>query len=215
MTQAQSHYRNFDVMNSFDAWDPHTQSVVSARLQGASKQALLTPPEVNTLRSVLGHLLYENRAEVIDFVVAHFEKRLTSQVGEAQREQNVPPEANLVRQGLAAFDAQANLRHGKRFAECDIQQQFGIVAGLQHGHWEVAQLPDLVLLPQKILFKKLLGLAVEAYASHPTIWSEMGYAGPAYPRGYYRLELGVTDPWEPRQDDTDGDGPTAKGDGDV
>jgi len=28
------------------------------------------------------------------------------------------------------------------------------------------------------------------------VWSEMGYGGPAYPRGYYRIEAGVTDPWE-------------------
>ena len=49
---------------------------------------------------------------------------------------------------------------------------------------------------QKEFFETLLALAVEAYASHPAVWSEMGYGGPRYPRGYYRIEAGVTDPWE-------------------
>ncbi|KQX56587.1 hypothetical protein ASD40_04085 [Paenibacillus sp. Root444D2] len=28
------------------------------------------------------------------------------------------------------------------------------------------------------------------------VWSEIGYAGPAYPRGYVRTQLGQLDPWE-------------------
>lgn len=31
---------------------------------------------------------------------------------------------------------------------------------------------------------------------HPRVWSEIGYAGPAYPRGYVRTQLGQLDPWE-------------------
>lgn len=74
-----------------------------------------------------------------------------------------------------------------------------LIAGLQRGEWHIEGLAEHGALPQKALFKKLLGLAVEAHASHPAVWSEMGYAGPAYPRGYYRIERGLTDPWEPRR----------------
>lgn len=51
-------------------------------------------------------------------------------------------------------------------------------------------------IPQKELFQKLLNLTVEAYYSHPQIWSEIGFGGPAYPRGYVRAQLGHLDPWE-------------------
>ena len=34
------------------------------------------------------------------------------------------------------------------------------------------------------------------YYSHPTAWSEMGFGGPASPRGYVRMELDRRDPWE-------------------
>lgn len=51
-------------------------------------------------------------------------------------------------------------------------------------------------VPQHEFFQKLLTLTVEAYYSHPKVWSGLGYGGPAYPRGYVRTQLGQLDPWE-------------------
>jgi hypothetical protein len=35
-----------------------------------------------------------------------------------------------------------------------------------------------------------------AYYAHPWAWDEIGFGGPAYPRGYMRLEDGDAEPWE-------------------
>lgn len=194
---SRSHYPGFDVMTQQDHWDPHTRRVVAARLQPPRRPTGLKEHEVQTLKAVIGHLLHEDREPLLDFVVAHFHDRLSNSVGEGQREQGVPPEAQLIRNGLAALDAVASQRHGKPFRECSSQEQFQILAPLQQGQLEGTG--PMASIPQKALFKKLLSLAVEAYASHPTVWSEIGYAGPAYPRGYYRIERGLTDPWEARR----------------
>ncbi|MEO8410539.1 MAG: gluconate 2-dehydrogenase subunit 3 family protein, partial [Propionivibrio sp.] len=37
---------------------------------------------------------------------------------------------------------------------------------------------------------------VEVYYAHPWAWDEIGFGGPAYPRGYMRLERGQPEPWE-------------------
>ena len=37
---------------------------------------------------------------------------------------------------------------------------------------------------------------VTAYYAHPTAWNEIGWAGPASPRGYVRLDANKHDPWE-------------------
>ncbi len=37
---------------------------------------------------------------------------------------------------------------------------------------------------------------VGAYYSHPTAWSELGFGGPASPRGYVRMDFDRRDPWE-------------------
>ena len=42
----------------------------------------------------------------------------------------------------------------------------------------------------------LLDDAIEAYYAHPYAWDEIGFGGPAYPRGYMRLEGGKPEPWE-------------------
>ena len=37
---------------------------------------------------------------------------------------------------------------------------------------------------------------VLAYYAHPTAWSEIGWGGPASPRGYVRMDYDERDPWE-------------------
>ena len=36
----------------------------------------------------------------------------------------------------------------------------------------------------------------DIYYAHPWAWDEIGYGGPAYPRGYMRLEHGDPEPYE-------------------
>jgi hypothetical protein len=48
----------------------------------------------------------------------------------------------------------------------------------------------------KQYFVLALGDAVSAYYAHPWAWDEIGFGGPAYPRGYMRLEKGMREPWE-------------------
>ena len=37
---------------------------------------------------------------------------------------------------------------------------------------------------------------VAVYYAHPYAWDEIGFGGPAYPRGYMRLTGGAPEPWE-------------------
>lgn len=204
-----SHYPDFDVLEEQGAWDEYTRSIVLQRTRELPPLQFLTPPEVAILACVLQQLLVEDRAPVLAFITSHFDRRLASTVGESQRKTDVPPEADLVRRGLGAIDAVATARHGRSFADCSSDWQLQILAALQKGQLEVVT--EMQGIPQKELFQKMLTLAAEAFSSHPTVWSEMGYAGPAYPRGYYRLDRGVLDPWEPR---AAGRRPREEGDGD-
>jgi hypothetical protein len=34
------------------------------------------------------------------------------------------------------------------------------------------------------------------FYSHPWAWNEIGFGGPAYPRGYARLGIGLREGWE-------------------
>jgi hypothetical protein len=41
-------------------------------------------------------------------------------------------------------------------------------------------------------------MVLAAFYSHPWAWSEIGFGGPAYPRGFARLGAGQREQWESR-----------------
>lgn len=52
-------------------------------------------------------------------------------------------------------------------------------------------------MPCKLFFSERLMIDnVDAYYSHPTAWNEVGFGGPASPRGYVRMNYDRRDPWE-------------------
>ena len=50
--------------------------------------------------------------------------------------------------------------------------------------------------PAAHYWQTLVQDVVGAYYAHPFAWDEIGFGGPAYPRGYMRLEKGRAEPWE-------------------
>jgi hypothetical protein len=52
------------------------------------------------------------------------------------------------------------------------------------------------LPPPRFFTTVLLKEVVGAYYAHPAAWSEVGFGGPASPRGYVRLGTNQHDPWE-------------------
>ena len=52
--------------------------------------------------------------------------------------------------------------------------------------------------------------ACTAFYSHPSAWNEIGFGGPAYPRGYKNIGLGRREPWEVAEVDADDPVPWAR-----
>ena len=196
MAEAKTHYPAYDVMALQDEWDSNTKEIVLKRLGPFPKAKFLKKDEEELIAKIAEHIIYDNRADILQWIVHHSDQKLYSTIGEGDRKPETPSERDLIRQGLKAIYKLAKTKHNKNFLEISTKEQFEIMAALQLGKAE--QLPEWSKIPQKELFKKLAELIVSAYYSHPTIWSEIGYGGPAYPRGYYRVEFGLTDPWEPK-----------------
>ena len=190
----QSHYPSFDVMKERHEWDDHTQSIVMSRAKPNNVLHFLTPPEAGMIRRIGSLLVGDETPEALDFVLVHIDRTLHHFPGESQRKTGVPEAPKLLRAGLHALEQAAHALHSSSFTDLDaaaqkqylqdISQSAAKPAGVWHG------------IPQAELFRKLLNLTVEAYCSHPKVWSDIGYAGPAYPRGYVRTQMGQLDPWE-------------------
>ncbi len=197
MTDLKFHYPDYDVIAHRNEWDDNTKEIVLKRLGPFPEKRFLEEQEARKLRLIIKHLVYDNRDEIFDWILYFIDQRLHSEIGEFQRKLTTPPEKILIREGLKALDKLSETLYRKSFADTDLKEQFDMLASLQLG--KAANIAEWATIPQKDLFNKLLGVIISAYYSHPTIWSEMGYGGPAYPRGYYRIELPWTDPWEAKQ----------------
>lgn len=189
-----THYPSYDVMIHYEHWDDHTQQIVKSRLIREKPFAFLTAVEAEILRSWCSRLVDDVRGEIIQYVLGHIDQTLSDNRGEAQRKPGVAPAPSLIRSGLKALDASCQLLHTQRFFQMENKAQIALMTTISNEEAEPAHI--WAAIPQKEFFKKLLTLTIEAYYSHPTIWSEIGYAGPAYPRGYIRARPGQWDSWE-------------------
>lgn len=189
-------YPNYDVLAHQDEWDEHTKEIVTKRL-GPFKFQLLTPWEQEMVKCLAGHLAYESRIEILTWIAAHLDQQLNSALGEGQRKPGLPPQRELILGGFKVLDDWAKGKFFKGFVSITGERQLEALQALEKGSLE--GLDGWNGEKQRGFFKKLTSLVIEAYYSHPWVWSEIGYGGPAYPRGYVRVELGLTDPWEPKR----------------
>jgi hypothetical protein len=51
-------------------------------------------------------------------------------------------------------------------------------------------------LPPANAWKVVTRAILSAFYSHPWAWNEIGFGGPAYPRGYARFGVGQRESWE-------------------
>jgi len=190
----ESHYPAYDVLKHQEEWDEHTQSIVVSRLVQTWEFQFLTLYEVEMLQVICSQLVGDTRGDIVAYMVQHIDQSLDRSPGEGQRKVGVPKAQQLIRQGLQYLDEASKRRHVLAFLQLEKRQQWRFLDDLSRGQAvEVAEWDSTL---QKECFKRLLSWATESYYSHPVVWSEIGYGGPAYPRGYVRAQLGQLDPWE-------------------
>jgi hypothetical protein len=192
-----SRYPSYNVLDRLERWDSHTKEIVRRRVGPFEPERVLSVQEASCLAQIAKHIIYDDRNEIITWIVHHVDEKLNSGIGENQRDLGVKPEKQFIIEGLKALQHLAKINYQRDFTGLTEQEQFALISKLQKG--ENTQIPSFQDIPQKKLFKKLVGLIVEAYYSHPTVWSEIGYGGPVYPDVYVRVELGLTDPWEAKR----------------
>jgi len=187
-------YPSFNVLDEKDAWDDHTQQIVTSRIDAIVAFQFLNEQEAELLGSVCSLLVDDTSEDALAFVVSHIDRTLFSSPGEGQRKVGVPAAPELIRQGLSALDQSSQQKYSASFAKLNVDGQKQLIQDISGGQAQPAEVWKGI--PQKDLFNKLMQFTVESYCSYPRVWSDIGYAGPAYPRGYVRTQLGQLDPWE-------------------
>lgn len=195
-----SPYPGYDVLSKWDSpsFDAATRTVLAERLARIPARRFLGEHEWRLLEAIVARLLPQpERTDPIP-VTPWVDDMLFHDRGEGFRHDNMLPMREAWRLGLAAIDAEARQRHGCRFAELPAASQDAVLEAVAAGdvrHAAWGRLPA-----QRFFTDILLKTAAGIYYSHPAAWSEIGFGGPASPRGYVRLGFDQRDGWEAREE---------------
>ncbi|MGN7200481.1 gluconate 2-dehydrogenase subunit 3 family protein [Arthrobacter sp. SAFR-044] len=185
-------YPGFSTLAQAKHWDHATAAVVQSRLGLPPDVRFFTPAEEAAARALFDQLL-DQHAEPRVPVVNMVDARLAEEQTDGWHYGNMPRDGEAWRVSLAALDREANSRAGCIFARLDAGQQAGLlqdICDLDQELWQG--------LPADRVWSLWTRYACTAFYSHPLAWDEIGFGGPAYPRGYKNLGVDRLEPFEVR-----------------
>jgi hypothetical protein len=194
-------FLTYDVLDKRDSpsWNDQTREAVRQRLEEVPKRRFLSPEQWALLEAICARLMPQPEREEPVPIVPWIDDMLHRNAGPGYRYADMPPMRDAWRQGLDAIAGEARNRHGTSFEELPPEEQDALLTDVQHNRVESRYWGDL---PAGGFFlHQLLKQVVAVYYSHPSAWSEIGFGGPASPRGYARLGFDERDPWEAKEYD--------------
>ncbi|MCK1335650.1 gluconate 2-dehydrogenase subunit 3 family protein [Bradyrhizobium sp. 38] len=189
-------YPGYDVLAKWNSpsWNDKTRDVISRRLAVANDPRFFTAEEFQSVTAMADRIVPQSASHSRIPVAALVDRKLQDGIFDGYRPAGMPRDGDAWRLGLHALDAEALSRHGSRFAEMAGPDQDALLRRCEAGGLHA---PEWAGMPPSAFFKhRLLQDLVLAYYSHPAAWSEIGWGGPASPRGYVRLDFDDRDPWE-------------------
>ena len=191
--QHRGRFPGFDVLDSVDSWDDVTAGVVLNRLAPTEEFAFFTPAEVAIAGPLLDLLLDQDtdpRVPVLQLI----DGRLAAGETDGWHYDELPEDAQAWRDTLRFLNDDAEARyHGRSFAHLVRDEQAVLVQAVQDLNTEGNTWHDW---PATHVWSLWTRYACTAFYSHPWAWNEIGFPGPAYPRGYLNPGVNTRERWE-------------------
>jgi Gluconate 2-dehydrogenase subunit 3 len=199
--QMHGRYPDFDVLEQAGHWDAVTRELVLARVQAPPPIRFFTKGEAATLGALCDVLTAQDadpRIPLINFVD---EKYAHGELDGYQYD-DMPDDREAWRLVARGLDEQAAERSGApSFAAATAEVIHAIASDFASGELSGASWERLDV---KRAFSLVMRVTLSCFYSHPWAWNEIGFGGPAYPRGYSRfgspeLQNAERETWEGRE----------------
>ncbi len=193
---ATTNFPGYDVLAKRDtvSWDPVTRGVVEERLATPLQPRFFGQTPWAAVVALCECVVAQPADRPAVPVAALLDARLFENQGDGWRDARMPALRDAWRIGLAALDAESRAAHEDVFAQLKPEQQTALIGSLQRGELHASEWHGMP--PDLFFSERVLHDLYGAYYSHPAAWSEIGFGGPANPRGYVRLIADRRDPWE-------------------
>ena len=190
-------YPGYEVLAKRDtpSWNAKTREVIEQRLATPDAPRFFNAEEWAIADALCRRILPQTDEGAPVSLVALLDAKLLVDHGDGFREASMPYMRDAWRRGLAAIDGEAKARHDDRgFAALTDREQDALLRSMQGGEVKGDRWSRL---DAKAFFERRILVDVPAlYYGHPKAWNEIGFGGPASPRGYVRLDGDRLDPWE-------------------
>jgi hypothetical protein len=191
-------FPGFDVLSQSRHWDPVTAELIAARSGPPPRPRFFTDTEQGTAGALLGELTGQFDEPLGVPVLEMVDARLAAGETDGWRYEDLPEDGQAWRDTLGSLDKDAHDRCGTSFAEAPRPDQRAIIAAVQDAEeWHGMNAPRVWSLWTRY--------ACTALYAHPLAWNEIGFSGPAYPRGYKNAGVDKLEPFEVRDTRPSGD----------
>ncbi len=190
--QMRGRYPDYNVLDEADHWDELTRRAIVARAEDPPEICFFSETEAATLGAFCDTVLAQDREPKVP-VLAMVDAKFASGLSDGFQYADMPPDPDTWRAVARGLDEQAAGAGAGSFATAGDDARMAIVgdfaeAKLAGGVWES--------LDVSRAWSVVMRSALEAFYSHPWAFNEIGFGGPAYPRGYARLAPGLREEWE-------------------
>jgi hypothetical protein len=190
--QMHGRYPDFNVLDEVNHWDEATRRVVLERVENVPPIRFFTHEEAITLGAFCDVVTAQDREPRIP-VLNVIDAKMFSGQREGYRYVDMPDDDETWRRVARGLDAAARQHGAAGFAVASHEVQTRVVQAFSDGelHGEVWD-----ELPPSRAWSVVMRDVLSAFYSHPWAWNEIGFGGPAYPRGYARFGIGQRESWE-------------------
>jgi hypothetical protein len=189
-------FPGYDVLSKRQgiSWNDKTREVIDRRLSIESKPQFFTSDEFLTVVAVADRIVPQPPTRPQIPVARLVDEKLHLMQADGYRLAGTPRDGDAWRLGLKALAAETLAAFHAPFHVLLKADQDLLLARMQRGELRDPTWADMT---SDVFFRARLAKdIIFAYYAHPTAWSEIGWGGPASPRGYVRMDYDERDPWE-------------------
>jgi len=193
--QMHGRYPDHDVLSQTDHWDEVTRRVVLDRVDNPPSIRFFDERERATLAPFCDRLTAQDIEPRIP-VLSYVDEKLYENSGDGYQYFDMPSDQETWRRVARGLDDEARTLGVASFDELSEHHQLQICHRFAQGElfggvWATLNVSRA--------FSLVMRYVCAAFYAHPWSWNEIGFGGPAYPRGYAAFgnpEFGEREHWE-------------------
>jgi|SRR5947209_3978745 len=193
--QMHGRYPDYNVLDNADHWDEVTRRVVLDRVEQVPDIRFFTRDEAATLGVFCDLVMAQDKEPKIP-VLNMVDAKLFDGELDGFFFAGMPDDRETWRLVARGLDASARQHGGPDFVHAPTETQRAIIDAFSKGDLRGEVWDEL---SPSNAFSVVMRAVLSSFYSHPWAWNEIGFGGPAYPRGYARFGVGQREAWEGQQ----------------